>query len=275
MENRTVKQHYIPQFFIERFTDENGVIYVYDVEHDSEYESSYEKIGIDDDLADYDDGEFSQLLRDLDKRIFPEQNPNALICNKKDKMLLKRFIAYLIFRNPETMELLNSEEPLQRIMSNEEVKTICEAMNHMEQSGCKSFVDNTLNNTAASENAENGMDGKYIKLIDKLPFMFLYCRSNSFIMSDMPVSTGIDPKALGANKTFVFLPLSSQYAVLFGDYENMEKNRIAYIDEENTGVMVDGYIKKNYSGLKELYFNNAKQRSLIVSKIKEAYYAEI
>lgn len=299
MEGRTVKQHYIPRFFLERFADENGVIYVYDVEHDSEYESNYESVGfinnlyetkwsdakpelgdyvlrndIEKTLAGYD-AEFSAFLRDLDKRIIPDQNPNALICNKKDKMVLKRFIANLLFRNPETMERLNSEEALQRLMSNEEVKIICEAMDLMGLSGGKSVVEVASKKATVTEEFEGGLAGKYIKLIDKVPFMFLYSRSNSFILSDMPVSTGIDSNALGENKTFVFLPLSSQYAVLFGDYENIEKNKIAYIDDKNTDIMVDGYIKKNYSGLKKLYFNNAEQRSLVVSKIKEAYYAEI
>ena len=299
MEGRTVKQHYIPRFFLERFADENGIIYVYDMEHDSEYEPNYENIGfvnnlyetkwsdanpklgdyvlrndIENVLAGYD-AEFSAFLRDLDKRIIPDQNPNALICNKKDKMVLKRFIANLLFRNPETMEMLNSEESLQRLMSNEEVKIICEAMDLMGLSGGKSVVEAASKKATVTEEFEGGLAGKYIKLIDKVPFMFLYSISNSFIFSDMPVSTGIDSNALGENKTFVFLPLSSQYAVLFGDYENTEKNKIAYIDEKNTDIMVDGYIKKNYSGLKKLYFNNAEQRSLIVSKIKEAYYAEI
>ena len=299
MEGRTVKQHYIPRFFLERFADENGVIYVYDVEHDSEYESNYENVGfvnnlyetklsnanpklgdyvlrndIEIVLAGYD-AEFSAFLRDLDKRIISDQNPNALICNKKDKMVLKRFIANLLFRNPETMEMLNSEESLPRVMSNEEVKIICEAMDLMGLSGGKSVFEAASKKSTVTEEFEGGLDGKYIKLIDKVPFMFLYSRSNSFILSDMPVSTGIDPNVLGENKTFVFLPLSSQYAVLFGDYENTVKNKIAYIDDKYTDIMVDGYIKKNYSGLKKLYFNNAEQRSLVVSKIKEAYYAEI
>lgn len=294
MENKKVRQHYIPRFFLKRFADDKGIIYVYDIEHNSEYESNYEKLGfennlyetkwhdanpklgdyvlhnsIENTLADYDT-EFSGFLRDLDKRIIPDQNPDALICNKQEKMVLKRFIANLLFRNPETMELLNSNDTLQKIMSEEEVKTICDALELMGLGGGQSVVDAALKKTTVTEEIEGGIAGKFIKLIDKVPFMFLYSRSNSFILGDMPVSTGIDENALGENKTFVFLPLSSQYAVLFGDYESTERNKVVYIDEKNTNIMVDGYIKKNLPRMKKLYFRSKKQRSLVVSKIKEA-----
>ena len=42
----------------------------------------------------------------------------------------------------------------------------------------------------------------------------------------------------------------------------MEKNRIAYIDEENTGVMVDGYIKKNYSTNCKTSHENSEEKWL-------------
>lgn len=297
MSNKTVKQHYIPRFFLERFADDSKKLYVYDVKNDKEYEANYESFGyennlyetkwedanpklgkfimqndIEDTLAKYD-GEFSAFLRDLDRRVIPDQNPNALICNKQEKMVLKRLIANLLFRNPETMDMFDTEEILCDVMKNEEVKEICDMLDMMQWRGGKSVVNAAVKKTMVTEEIEGGESQKFIELLSGLPFMFMFSKSNGFMISDLPVSVGIDEYAIGDNKTCVFLPLSSRYAVLFGNYKNTENNRMVFLDSKNTNILVDGYIKKNVENKRKLYFRNKEQRSLFVSKIKEAYYA--
>ena len=293
----TVKEHYIPRFFLERFADKNGVIYVYDIERDIEYESNYEMLGFEKNLyetrwdeanqyfGDYVlrndiekvlakyDFEFSSFLRELDRKLIPDQNPEALICNKQEKIILKRLIANFIFRNPITMKQLNGEDELKKVMSSDEVKIISELMEKMDLGGTGSLVNAALKKVTVTEEIEGGYAGKFIKLIDKVPFMFFYSKSNGFIISDMPVSVGVDRNAIGDNKTCVFLPLSSQYAILFGNYNNMKKNKVVFIDEKNTQIMVGEYIKKNVEKKNKLYFNSKAQRSYIVSRIKESAYA--
>ena len=114
-----VKQHYIPRFYLKRFVDSDGTIYVYDVKQDRKYERNYESLGfvknlyetewegdnpkeekyilrndIEDTLAEYEN-EFALFVKELDKRVMPDQNPNALICNKEEKRILRRFAANL------------------------------------------------------------------------------------------------------------------------------------------------------------------------------------
>lgn len=294
----TVKEHYIPRFFLERFADSAGVIYVYDIEHNSEYESNYEKIAfknnlyetrwkdanlnlgdyvlrndIEKKLAEYDN-EFATFLRVLDKKLILNTNTKALIIDRDEKILLKRFIANMLFRNPVTLEQFNVKDDLEKIMSTEEVKTICELLDLMKIGGGKSLVNAAMKKVTVTEEIEGGYVDSFITLLDKVPFMFIHSESkNGFVLSDMPVSIGIDKNAIGDNKTCVFLPLSSQYAVLFGNYNNMEKNKVVFMDEKNTQMMVDEYIRKNVEKKNKLYFNSKAQRSYIVSRIKESAYA--
>ena len=135
MEKRiTKKQHYIPRFYLRRFTDDAGYLHIYDFDKQRYIKSvpkefGYEKYlyetrlskpnrmgeqflltnDIENIFAKYE-GEFDSFLKKLDSICTPNQRKGALILHGQEKDILRRFIANLFFRNPVTMDRMNLNE---------------------------------------------------------------------------------------------------------------------------------------------------------------------
>ena len=151
----TRKQHYIPRFYLERFTDSSRKLWIYDASRDIVFEKSpegacvrtdlyetewieaNEKLGkyvlpndIEDLYSRYE-AEFSAFLRELDHILIRDQLLNASICSAKNRRLMFRFIANLLFRNPKTMEEYKLSEVDTGILGEDGTNELCEILDKM------------------------------------------------------------------------------------------------------------------------------------------------
>ena len=127
-ENMTKTQHYVPRFYLQNFTDDDGYLWVYDTQnecikrvtpesicaenylYETRFEHASEKAGkfvipndIENIYSKYE-GKFSSLIKKIQEICVPSQNENALIIHTSEKEVLFSFIANLCVRNPRNMK---------------------------------------------------------------------------------------------------------------------------------------------------------------------------
>lgn len=254
----TKKQHYVPQFYLKKFTDLNGFLHIYntlknkllhtrpkDFAYDKYlYEMPYQKPSKTGDeflLVNYIENifakyeiEFADLLNKLDRICLPYQNKNAIICNKQEKTLLYRFIVNLIFRNPYTMNALNLSKIPDEISESEFATEFRKLMDLMGIVDADTIMLAAHKSVMLTEEYENNIIQKYINHLSTLKFIFIYAKTSYFVTSSFPVTIGQDKAIVEKDKTCIYLALSPKLAVLFGNYEALQKhhNRLFKIDDD-------------------------------------------
>ena len=159
----TVKEHYVPQFYLRNFADENGLLHMYDFKqnkyftqipknicyennlYETKWENANPKLGefvlpnhIEKTFCKYE-GEFSKVLTTILHICCSSQNLNALILQGNERNMFFRFIVNMIVRNPENMEALalNKLEPDD--IDNDEIKQIRTMLDDMGFGGADSI----------------------------------------------------------------------------------------------------------------------------------------
>ena len=145
---KTVKEHYVSQFYLRNFADENGLLHIYDFKqnklftqspknvcygnnlYETKWENANPKLGefvlqnhIEKLFCEYE-GEFSKVLTKILQVCCPSQNPNALILHENERNIFFQFVVNMIVRNPENMEALALNKLEQDDINNDEVKQI-------------------------------------------------------------------------------------------------------------------------------------------------------
>lgn len=288
----TRKQHYIPRFYLERFTDPSGKLWIYDAFREKEFEKSpegacvcsnlyetewieaNEKLGkyvlpndIEDLYSKYET-EFSALLRELDNILIPDQLLNASNCSGKNKRLLFRFIANLLFRNPKTMDEYKLSEVDTGILGEDGTKELCEVLDRMGIGGGLSILQAAKKKEVLTEEYDGGEISRFIKSMEILPFVFLYAVTGNFVLCDPPVTTGYDATIDDGNRDCIFCPLSPKTAVLFGNYQGFKKNKMYKIEKEIVDGFNSVYIGKRDKIAKLIICNSEIQRAEVEGKLR-------
>ena len=288
----TRKQHYIPRFYLERFTDSSRKLWIYDASRDIVFEKSpegacvrtdlyetewieaNEKLGkyvlpndIEDLYSRYE-AEFSAFLRELDHILIRDQLLNASICSAKNRRLMFRFIANLLFRNPKTMEEYKLSEVDTGILGEDGTNELCEILDKMGIGGGRSILKAVKKKEVLTEEYDGGEISEFIKSMEKLPFIFLYAMSGNFVLCDPPVTTGYDVNIDGDNRDCIFCPLSPKTVVLFGNYQGFKKNKMYKIEKDIVDRFNYIYIGKRDKTAKMIICNNEIQRAEIMEKLR-------
>ena len=288
----TAKQHYIPRFFLERFADKDGVLWVYDAENSKKYEKRADNIcyiknlyetewddtgkkeekyvlqnDIENTFSKYE-SEFSKTLKEIDKIIRDDLNSGALICSNRNKEILCRFIANLIFRNPKTMKEYKLSEIEDEILNTDETKSLCYVLDQIGFGSGLPIIKAAKKKAYLTEEIDGGVITDCVKEMRALPFMFFYAQEGSFIIKDMPVCAGTDKSILGNNKLCFYVPLSSKIAVLYGNYNEIKRNRMVKINRERVNDLNNVYIGSKEKQVKRVLCSSKEQRDNIAEMLK-------
>lgn len=255
---KTVKEHYVPQFYLRNFADEDGLLHIYDFKrnkyftqspknicyennlYETKWKNANPKLGefvlpnhIEKIFCEYE-GEFSKVLTKILQVCTSSQNSNALILHGNERNIFFQFIVNMIVRNPENMEalVLNKLEPDD--MDNDEAKQICTMLGDMEFGGADSICLAAKKKAMLTDEFDNSFPQVCLETLKKINYTFFYARTNSFITSNIPVCVGDDPIIIEDDKTCIYLALSPKIVVLFGNYKNSNnfKNRMVCIEEK-------------------------------------------
>lgn len=289
-DNYTVKQHYVPRFYLDRFNDLDDKLWIYDIRSDKKYSARAKDICYKKDLyevkwenASTDLGEYvfrndiekefsliehegAILFAKLDKIITNNQNPNASICINGEKEIFFSIIANLLYRNPKTLEEYKITEIEDEFLNEFDLKSLCDLLDEIGLGGGESIIRMAKKRALLLED-DGSPISNFIAGLKLLPFEFLYAKDGSFITSDIPVSYGNDSTIKASNKECLYFPISSKIAVLFGNY-GFKKNKMIpinknIVDDFNRAYIGIGEIKKNL-----IICNNEKQRDELVAYIR-------
>lgn len=253
-----VKEHYVPQFYLNKFTDDNGLLHIYDLRqkkfytqkpknicykknlYETEWQDANPKLGkyvlvnnIEDEFCRYE-SEFAILLQKIIVICTPTQNPKASILYGKEKEVLFRFVVNLMIRNPLNMDLLGLFEIPKEIKNSDGMSLFRAVMCKMGLGGADSVYLAAQKKVMLTDEIEGSFPQVYAKYLKKICFTFFYAQDNEFITSDIPVCLGDDCTISGEDKTCLYLAINPKIAVLFGNYNllRIHKNKMIKIESE-------------------------------------------
>ena len=257
-EDITKKQHYIPRFYLKRFTDDEGYLYVYDTDKKQFFRTVPEDFGykrylyetrlskpnrngedflltnhIEDIFAQYE-GKFDLFLKKLDKICTPNQRKHALILKPDEKKLLLSFIANLVFRNPITMDYLHLNEVPDDIFEEDAKAKLEEFLSILDVCNADELLLAAKKKVMLTDESEKNNIKSFIESNKDLHFTFFYSRGLQFITTSYPVILGNDISVVSENKNCIYMALSPNLAVLYDNYEKSkdQNNRLGFVDDE-------------------------------------------
>lgn len=253
-----VKEHYVPKFYLNKFTDDNGLLHIYDLRqkkfyakkpknicfrenlYETEWQDANPKLGkyvlinnIENVFCRYESG-FAILLQKIIAVCSSVQNPNALILYGKEKEILFRFVVNLMVRNPLNMESLALSEIPEEIRNSDGMSLFRDIMCKMGLGGADSIYLAAQKKVMLTDEIEGSFPQEYAEYLKKICFTFFYASNGEFITSDIPVCLGNDCMISDEDKACLYLALSPKIAVLFGNYNmsHIHKNRMIKIESE-------------------------------------------
>lgn len=257
MDKQTIKEHYVPQFYLKQFSDINGLLHIYDFKqkkiytqkpknvcyeknlYETEWMDANPKLGkfvlpndIEKTYCKYE-REFSAVLNKIIQCV-PSPYPSALILHGKEKEVFFRFIVNLILRNPRNMNSLNLGEIEPDDINNIEMIKLRNLLDDIGFGGANSVYLAAKKKIMLTEEMEDNFPKICYEDLKKLNYSFFYAQDYEFITSDVPVCVGDDSIITEENKTCIYLALSPRVAVVFGNYKNSKKfrNRMTIINRK-------------------------------------------
>lgn len=253
-----VKEHYVPQFYLNKFTDDNELLHIYDWKqkkfytqkpknvcykknlYETEWQVANPKLGkyvltnsIENEFCKYE-GEFSALMNKIICICTSVQNPKALILHGGEKDVFFRFVVNLVVRNPLYMDLLAISEIPEEIKNSDGMSFFRDIMCKVGLGDADSFYLAAQKKVMLTDEIEGSFPQEYAEYLKRICFTFFYAKDNEFITSDIPVRIGNDCMISDDDKTCLYLAISPKIAVLFGNYNlpQIHKNRMIKIESE-------------------------------------------
>ena len=252
MKKEKKRQHYIPKFYLKRFTDESNLLHIYDFKNQKYfwhspndwgfvnhlYEtplSNPDKMGekyllenhIENLFMNYE-GEFDIFLKKLDKICTPYQRKGVLILHDDEKNVLRRFIANMFFRNPITMERMNLNKVPDNFFEEDAKVHLNGFLNEVFGINADELVIAAQKKAMLTEEFEKNNIKSFVERIQNLDFTFMFSKNIPFITSSFPVT-------ISKGENSIYLALSSSLSVLLYPPRNSKDNYdfFSYIEDED------------------------------------------
>ncbi len=284
----TKRQHYLPQFYLDNFTNSSGKLWVYDrlegrifassprdigcenYLYETRWEDANPKLGefvlpnqIENKFAEQE-GKYSKLLQNIARICDNPQNKRALICNK-EKETLASFVSNILLRNPWSMKQADLDCVTDGIMDVEEIKAIDMMLRLMEFGGTESLVKFSSKRVWLDESFEGSMQQESTKDLRGLKYCFIKTEREQFVTSSFPVLHGIDETTVTEEK-MIYFPLNPYIALLYGNsLPHKVWNRIGVFPEDEIDFWNKQYFKLEIEQVRFIY---AKEKSVLEKIVK-------
>ncbi len=274
MEVKTIKQHYVPQFYLRNFEDKDHKLYVYNRQkekfiesrakdicykkylYETPWENANSKLGkyvlpnqIEKDFSKQEN-RYNILLKKIIDTCSEPQNEKALICTQAEESELALFAANMLLRNLWSLKHADIDNILNELMENSEIQSIDHLLQALGMGGTealikhsckKSWLDSALNN---GENVPTSIAHD----LQKMSMVFFVTQNASFVTSSFPVI--FETYESENNKTHfqkLLIPLCPKIAVQYTKSSKMKAfhNRQISIYSKKVAKINRLYLKGN------------------------------
>ena len=278
----TVKQHYVPRFYLEQFIGKDGFIWGWNIEKKKRFPTQPSDICF---INNYYEAELNNsnseskkflLYNEIEKTLSKmeskystiyklvlnicsdKENKNIPVLRKDERTILGRFFTNMFLRNPNTLDLLWDEKEFNDLRKNDEFDAICELFNKLNIGNYEA-----ISKLAFFKGVLTDFDSRtYYNHISKdmldLKIVFLVSHLGGFITTDFPANLGVDNSILTQNKKSGYFPLSPKVAVLYGDYDGIKSNRIMNVDLDSVAELNEKYLNSISGKYKYILSNDVK-----------------
>lgn len=202
-----VKEHYVPQFYLNKFTNDNGLLHVYDFKqkkfyaqkpknicfkknlYETEWKDANPKLGkyvltnnVENEFCRYE-GKFAILVQKIIGICTPVQNPNALILHGEEREVLFRFVVNLIVRNPSNMDFLALSDIPKEIKNSDVMMTFRDIMHKMGLGGADSIYLAAQKKMMLTDEIEGSFPQVYAEYLKKVCFTFFMLQIVSLLQA--------------------------------------------------------------------------------------------
>ena len=258
-QQRTRKQHYVPQFYLRHFSSNEKVIVcdkksmqifksnIRDVccknhLYETEWEKPTSAIGnyilyndVETDLS-RKESEYAPFLSSIIKICCNESNLKALICYKDEREVLYSFLANLFCRSKWYIQDVDDEVRNERISVSHDLKEYRETVEIFGLGDFEAYVRAATKRAALNDKVEGSSAHMLKKQLEMMEFCFFTTQEESFVTADFPFICTFRECEETVLST-LFCPLHPKVGVVFfepGTHEELHKfrNRVCRVDEE-------------------------------------------
>lgn len=265
----TRRQHYVPKFYLENFSEDGKHLWCYDKESNKIYRSNISDIcvknflyetkwkeyksenkfvnlnAIEKDFAKHE-GEYAELIRKIISICILPENKNALILNTNDKHICAHFAANMLLRNPWSMNRYS--EDLESIMELGELQPYKEVVDFIKMGDFPSLVDAANKQIIVGENLEESLPNQLKEMLYNMNITIWEApKENPLITSSFPVI--YQTEDLEENNTsfkYLYIPINPRFAISYSriKYPNCS-NRLRKLTASQVHSLNNTYIKSD------------------------------
>lgn len=279
MENKTVKQHFVPRFYLKHFTDNDGWIHAWNVEkqkcfvtrpqdicyEDNLYETSWEKESpefgkyvLHNQIEKYfsrcevEYAKIQNLILDICQN---DMNKKALVLYGEEKEILRKFFANMLLRNPYSMRMLGVDGSLEDLDDNVEIEAFREVAKLLGINDFDALIQVSYKKAVLMDEFPETYVNNVCSDLEKVAFAFFYSREGGFITADFPVAFGRDLIINDQVIQTAYFPISPKVALLWGNYDELKKNsnRVVEVNMESVIDLNMIFLKGNENRFKYIF----------------------
>lgn len=256
----TRKQHYVPQFYLQNFKDNEGKLCVYSKKEKKFYKSSPRDICHKRYLYETEwkepsneIGQFilfnhlEKLMSERESKYAPViykiinicqdlRNSDCLVCNKQEKEILYSFVANLYCRNKWYLELIDKWVKLDNVVNDKELQVYREIVESIGLGDFEAYIQASLKKLCVDDEFTGGSANHFKQQLMLMEYCILETDLYSFITADCPFVCSL---SMDENNLFksIFIPIHPKCGILFFEpkiHKDLHeyKNRIYPVDKE-------------------------------------------
>ncbi len=269
-EKMVKKQHYVPRFYLNFFTDEKERLNVYDFIksqfiyskpkdicmekylYETEWENADKRLGryilpnrIENSYRILE-RDSAEVLRKIIKKSELDNKNISNVCSKKEKQVLFGFIANLFVRNLHTINEIEMND-ISDVIDNDDIKPYIQLFEKIGWGGGESFIRAVSKDCYLNPEIENGFYNNVYNNIKDLKYMFYKSEKDIFVTSDFPVMIGTDNTIKTNNKLTIAFPISPRVFLIIGNFPKVKKfsNCMVAVKESEAFMLSCHYVNSN------------------------------
>ncbi len=259
--NITIKQHYVPQFYLKMFVNYEGKLQCYNIQTKREFcafpkDICFKNNGYETqfDIENHGfilhnkiekmfaclEAQCAPVLKQIITKCESNSNGKSLICSREEKEILASMVSNFIVRNfCAVNSFIDNDEVRRLIETDEEIQTIDSLLHQMNLGSVKPFIEYTQKEIFLNQN-EDGVAKRIMSELLGMNLSFFVTNELNFVTSDCPVAYNCDDKEI----FMAMIPLNPKVIAIYSksNISKQFRNKSQKLDVQYVKKINRGYI---------------------------------